>query len=132
MNEIVLFIGVMIGSGTCTVTSYQSVKGQTDSSPHFTSIGDHTHKGGVAASRDLLKRWGGPLDYGDYVYIENLGIYKINDCMGESECVSWKNKKCTKRIPITRHFDVWVSSRKEEHQIGVQRQKVYVFTRSIK
>lgn len=126
MNEIILFVGLFIG--TCTVTSYQSVRAQTDSSPNYTSIGDRTHKGGVAVSRDLLKRFGGPLDYGDYVYIESLGIYQINDCMGASQY----DKLHHKRIPIKTHFDIWVPNRAEEHKIGVQHQKVYFLNRRIK
>ncbi len=126
MTEIILFVGLSLS--TCTITSYQSLKSQTDSSPNYTSIGERTHKGGVAVSRDLLKRWGGPCQYGDYVYIEHLGIYKINDCMGSTQY----DKLHHKRIPIKHHFDIWVNSTNEEHSIGTQLQTVYLIKKEIK
>ncbi len=126
MPEIILFIGLSLS--TCTITAYQSVKGQTDESPNFTSIGERTHKGGVAISRDLLKRWGGPCNYGDYVYIEYLGIYKINDCMGSTQY----DKVNHKRVSIHHHFDIWVSSLNEEKQIKMQLQKVYLIKKVMK
>ena len=126
MGEIVLFIGLSLS--TCTITAYQSVKNQTDTSPNFTSIGERTHHGGVAISRNLLKQWGGPCDYGDYVYIEHLGIYKINDCMGGTQY----DKKRHERIPINNHFDIWVSSLNEERSIKTQMQNVYLIKKEIK
>lgn len=50
-------------------------------------------------SRDLLKRWGGPINYGDILYIEDIGFKVVNDCMHERH----KN-----------HLDVWVGSLKKE------------------
>lgn len=126
MTEIVLFVGLFLGN--CKITSYQSIPSQTDSSPNYTSIGERTHKGGVAVSRDLLKRWGGPLNYGDYVYIEDLGIYKINDVMSATSY----EKSLHKRIPIKQSFDIWVPSLQEEKKIGVQHHKVYFLNRRIK
>jgi len=41
----------------------------------------------IAMSRNLLKRWGGPFDYGDEVIITNAGkksgIYKVVDTMNK-------------------------------------------------
>lgn len=125
MNEIVLIIGLLLGN--LTVTSYRSVPNQTDSSPYFTSIGKRVHKGGAAISRDLLKRWGGPVDYGDYVLVEGLGIYQINDCMGATK---W-DKVNHKRVPIRQAVDIWVSSHQEERSIGLTKRKVYLFTRRL-
>lgn len=85
--------------GTSQVTSYRSVVEQTDSSPFFTSIGERVNAGGVAVSQDLLKKNGGPLDYGDYIYIEYIGIKRVNDCMN----IRHKNS-----------FDVWVATHEEE------------------
>lgn len=127
MNEIVLMIGFLLANSPLNVTSYRSVHSQTDSSPHFTSTGERVHKGGVALSRNLLKRWGGPADYGDYVLIEGMGIYRINDCMNDTK---W-DKVNKKRIPIVNSIDIWVSSYEEEKAIGFQKRRVYLFTRSL-
>jgi len=39
----------------------------------------------VALSRNLLKRWGGPFDYGDFVLLkgagEKDGVYQVRDTM---------------------------------------------------
>lgn len=121
MNEIVLFIGILLNS-SMTITSYRSIKSQTDSSPNFTSIGDFTHKGGCAVSRDLLSRWNGPCNYGDYIYVESLGIYKINDVMGDTGY----DRVAHKRFKIRQHIDLWVSSYDEEKKIGLQHHKVFL------
>tara|TARA_Y100000593_G_scaffold69767_1_gene128119 strand:- start:101 stop:619 length:519 start_codon:yes stop_codon:yes gene_type:complete len=94
-----------IGDGTfrthVTLTMYHPTRGQTDSTPNITADGtkiniwkasDYRY---VAVSRDLLSRWGGPLDYGDWIVIEgagkNSGVYQIRDTM---------NPKWTKRVDI--------------------------------
>lgn len=81
------------------MTSYRSVPEQTDSSPYYTSIGERVHPHGVAVSQDLLKRRGGPINYGDILYIEDIGFKVVNDCMNARH----KN-----------HIDVWVSTLKKE------------------
>lgn len=109
--------------GPLTVTTYQSVKSQTDSSPHHTSIGEKTRIGGVAVSRDLLcpvtkqcrrnvKLFCDPnrIHYGDHIWVKGLGIYKVNDCMGATKYIKEKNL----RVPITKSIDIWVSSYTEE------------------
>ena len=39
----------------------------------------------VALSRNLLKRWGGPFDYGDFILIKGTkhkdGVYQVRDTM---------------------------------------------------
>lgn len=92
-----MLISVFIGQ--FYVTSYRSVKEQTDDSPFYTANGDHVCRDGVAVSQDLLKRNGGPLDFGDLVYIEGIGIKRINDVMNSR----YKNR-----------FDVWVKTYSEE------------------
>lgn len=67
--------------GQLIVTSYRSVPSQTDDTPFITSIGERVHPHGIAVSQDLLKKNGGPLNYGDLVYVENLGFKIINDTM---------------------------------------------------
>ena len=84
-----------------TVTTYNPTRGQTDSTPHITADGTHfktwkaTEYRYVALSRDLLSRWGGPFEYGDYIIIEGTGkwdgVYQVRDTM---------NRKWTNRVDI--------------------------------
>lgn len=93
--------------GSLTVTAYRSVKSQTDSSPFYTSTNEHVSRYGVAISQDLLcpvclklhRRCKRPdqqskIHYGDWVYIENVGLRCVNDIMNQM------HKK---------RFDVWVA-----------------------
>ena len=73
------------------VTMYQPVYPQTDKTPDITADGTRirVHKASeykfVALSRNLLKRWGGPFDYGDFVLLKNAGhkdgVYQVRDTM---------------------------------------------------
>ena len=73
------------------VTMYQPVYPQTDKTPDITADGTRIriHKASqykfVALSRNLLKRWGGPFDYGDFILIKNAGhkdgVYQVRDTM---------------------------------------------------
>ena len=84
-----------------TVTTYNPTEHQTDSTPNITADGTkfHTWKATeyryIALSRDLLSRWGGPFEYGDYVVIEGTGkwdgVYQVRDTM---------NRKWTNRVDI--------------------------------
>ena len=75
------------------VTMYQPIYPQTDNSPDITADGtkiriskasDYKY---VALSRNLLKRWGGPFDYGDFILIKGTpdshkdGVYNVRDTM---------------------------------------------------
>ena len=70
---------------------YQPTHYQTDSDPDVTADGTKIRISKaseykfVALSRNLLKRWGGPFDYGDYIIIENAGdhsgIWQVRDTM---------------------------------------------------
>lgn len=93
------------------ITSYRSVPNQTDASPYTTAIGERVHPHGVAVSRNLLKRWGGPLDYGDTIYVEGYGVKIVNDCMHERH----KN-----------HIDIWVKTLAEEKAINVKQGKIWL------
>tara|TARA_B100000073_G_scaffold347922_1_gene364004 strand:+ start:3005 stop:3415 length:411 start_codon:yes stop_codon:yes gene_type:complete len=75
-----------------TVTMYEPVSYQTDSTPNILADGTRirTQKASeyrfIAVSRNLLKRWGGPLDYGDFVILRNTqshkdGLYQVRDTM---------------------------------------------------
>ena len=84
-----------------TVTTYNPTRQQCDSTPNITADGTKinprkaTQYRYVALSRDLLDRWGGPFDYGDYIVIEGTdgwdGIYQVRDTM---------NPKWTNRVDI--------------------------------
>ena len=81
-----------------TVTTYNPTKEQCDSTPNITADGTRikpwraTDYRFVALSRDLLSRWGGPFDYGDYIVIEGTdgwdGIYQVRDTMNPK----WVNR----------------------------------------
>ena len=73
------------------VTMYQPTYYQTDSSPDVTADGTRIRISKasdykfVALSRNLLKRWGGPFDYGDFILIKGTktkdGVYQVRDTM---------------------------------------------------
>ena len=75
------------------VTMYQPTLYQTDDTPNITADGtkfrikkasDYKY---IALSRNLLKRWGGPFDYGDFILIKGTtdahkdGVYNVRDTM---------------------------------------------------
>ncbi len=131
--------------GSLTVTSYRSVKNQTDDTPFNTSTGEHVSISGVAVSQDLLcgackklhRRCKHPevltkLHYGDCLYISDVGFRIINDTMGLVKHEKIKTRNGFKRIYTKQHdwLDIWVSSYKEEHQFhrrfGVSKHKVWL------
>ena len=74
-----------------TVTMYQPVRYQTDSTPNILADGTRikTEQASnykfIAVSRNLLKRWGGWLDYGDFILLLGTGhkdgVYQVKDTM---------------------------------------------------
>lgn len=62
---------------TVTVTAYEPKTSQTDSTPHLTCLNKPVKPGTIAVSRDLLSRF----YFGEDVYLEGLGVYKIADVM---------------------------------------------------
>ena len=74
-----------------TVTMYNPAKSQTDSTPNETADGTKINPKKaseyryVALSRDLIARWGGPFEYGDYVMLRGTegydGVYQVRDTM---------------------------------------------------
>ena len=97
MIKILLLAPIFLGN--LQITSYRSVPEQTDSSPFIAADGHHVHPYGVAVSRDLHQRWGGPLKFGDVLYVEGVGFKVVNDTM---------NKRHRTAI------DVWVKRLKDE------------------
>ena len=73
------------------VTMYQPVYPQTDDTPNITADGTKiriskaSNYKFVALSRNLLKRWGGPFDYGDFILLKGTkhkdGVYQVRDTM---------------------------------------------------
>ena len=90
-----------------TVTMYQPVRRQTDSTPNILADGTRirTQEASkykfIAVSRNLLKRWGGWLDYGDFILLKGTdgkdGVYQVRDTM---------NKRYVNRIDILESIDV--------------------------
>ena len=84
-----------------TVTMYQPVSYQTDSTPNILADGTRirVHKASdykfIAVSRNLLRRFGGWLDYGDFVLLKGSdgkdGVYQVRDTM---------NKRWVNRVDI--------------------------------
>ena len=95
------YTGANIIAFKVTVTTYNPTRAQCDDTPNITADGTrfHTWKASsyryVALSRDLLSRWGGPFNYGDYIVIEGTGdrdgVYQVRDTM---------NPKWTNRVDI--------------------------------
>ena len=84
-----------------TVTMYQPLRYQTDSTPNILADGtririqEASNYKFIAVSRNLLKRFGGWLDYGDFVLLMGTsvkdGVYQVRDTM---------NKRFVNRIDI--------------------------------
>ena len=81
-----------------TVTMYQPVRWQTDSTPNILADGTRiktkqaSNYKFIAVSRNLLKRWGGWLDYGDFILLKGTdgkdGVYQVRDTMNSR----WVNR----------------------------------------
>ena len=90
-----------------TVTMYQPLRYQTDSTPNILADGtrirteDASNYKFIAVSRNLLKRWGGWLNYGDFIFLRGTshkdGVYQVRDTMHSR----WVN-----RIDILESTDV--------------------------
>ena len=95
------------GGMNVTVTMYQPVRYQTDSTPNILADGtrirteDASNYKFIAVSRNLLKRWGGWLNYGDFIFLRGTshkdGVYQVRDTMHSR----WVN-----RIDILESTDV--------------------------
>ena len=90
-----------------TVTMYEPVRYQTDSTPNILADGtrirtqEASNYKFIAVSRNLLKRWGGWLDYGDFILLKGTegkdGVYQVRDTM---------NPRWVNRIDILESIDV--------------------------
>lgn len=104
---------VVLGLGDLTVTIYHAVPEQTDSTPMITASNlnltglDLEAERICALSRDLLKRWGGPIQYGDQVYLdlpdpELRGWWTVEDTMA----ARWTNR-ADLLVPTSRTGGKW-------------------------
>ena len=90
-----------------TVTMYQPVRYQTDSTPNILADGtrirtqEASNYKFIAVSRNLLKRFGGFLEFGDFVLLKGTdhkdGVYQVRDIM---------NKRFVNRIDILESVNV--------------------------
>ena len=84
-----------------TVTMYQPIRGQTDSTPNILAdwtrirVQSASKYKFIAVSRSLLTRQGGWLNYGDFVFLKGTdvkdGVYQVRDTM---------NKRWVNRVDI--------------------------------
>jgi 3D (Asp-Asp-Asp) domain-containing protein len=83
-------------------TSYRSVPEQTKPKGYeWGASGEKCNVHGIAVSQDLLKKNGGPLEFGDLIYVEGIGYKFVNDVMN----ARWKMR-----------LDVWVETYDSEKQ----------------
>ena len=85
--------GVRLDGLDVVVTMYHPTRYQTDSTPDILADGTKItiHKASeyryVAVSRNLLKRWGGWLDYGGFIMLTGTdgkdGVYQVKDTMNQ-------------------------------------------------
>ena len=95
-----------------TVTMYHPVRSQTDSTPNILADGTRirVHKASeyrfIAVSRNLLKRHGGFLDYGDFVVLSGTGnkdgVYQVKDTMNKR----WVNRIDILESPGTKPYKI--------------------------
>lgn len=92
-------------------TAYNSLAGQTDSSPFITATGTRTRPGVVALSRDLLRSF----PYGSKIMLEDMSgrynsmlkgrIFVVEDTMAARK---------------TNSLDIWMSTRSEAIRFGAR------------
>ncbi len=95
---------------TVTATAYNSLPGQTDSTPDIAAWGDRLKPGmkAIAVSRDLLKQG---LGHGAKVKIEGLdGTYVVLDKM---------NKRWRKKIDIYMGKDAKAARKWGRHKVNI-------------
>lgn len=90
----------------CTVTAYSPTKRECDDTPWLAASGKRPRVGTVAVSRNLFySGW----VFGSRIYIEGLGIYRINDLMHPR----WENR-----------IDVFLESERLARRFGRREVKV--------
>lgn len=93
-----------------TATMYRPTRTETDDSPDILADGtrilvaEASRYRFLAMSRNLLKRWDGPFNYGDYVVVDGAGkhsgIWQVKDTMNPR----WQNRIDFLQSPGTKIF----------------------------
>ncbi len=113
---------------TLRSTGYNSLRSQTDRTPHITATGARTRFGIVALSRDLLRL----IPYGSQITIRDLGTWSGGRGVGRY------NKMLQGMVFVvedTMHprksgtLDVWFPARRQAIQWGVRRIQITVIRR---
>lgn len=110
-----------------TVTVYNAVRAQTDSTPDIMASGVRIELASAheyrycAVSRDWLSRWGGPLNYGDTIWISGTddldGAWIVQDTMNSRyinrvDLLVHRNRKHGK-FRGTMEVDSWTISERD-------------------
>ncbi|MFC1692729.1 3D domain-containing protein [Candidatus Latescibacterota bacterium] len=90
---------VLCDSLKVDVTWYTSSVRETDLTPFITADGSRVRDGIIAVSRNLLDYF----EYGDSLYVEDLGWFEVRDCMHNR----WMNS-----------VDIWCNDREYALQNG--------------
>lgn len=95
---------IVVGKGEVTITAFNSMESQTDSTPWITASGTRCRPGVIASNF---------LPFGTKVIIEGFGnrIFTVEDRM---------NKRYYKRL------DIWFANYADAKKFGVRRLKYYV------
>lgn len=109
-------------SGVVSVTSYNSLGAQTDSTPYITATGTRTRYGIVAASRDLIRQYG---------YGAKLRIVKWNYRQGCNHRIIPRNMvfivEDTMNTRWYRKVDIWLPTRSQSINFGKCAAQVELF-----
>lgn len=92
-------------------TAYNSLAGQTDSTPFITATGTRTRPGVVALSRDLLRSF----PYGSKIMLEDMSGRYNNLLRGRIFVV-----EDTMAARKTNSLDIWMGTRSEAIQFGAR------------
>ncbi|KQR27896.1 3D domain-containing protein [Deinococcus sp. Leaf326] len=100
-------------SAVARATAYNSLAGQTDSTPHITATGTRTRPGVVALSRDLLRSF----PYGSRVTLQDLsGRYNFGNRVFIVEDTMAARK--------TGSIDIWMGSYRDAMTFGARQVRI--------
>ncbi len=110
-----------------TLTGYHPVVEQCDSTPDITADGtqfeiDLARNYRIAAlSRDMLKRWGGPFEYGDLILVKGTkdgiydGLYQVRDTMNQRH-KNWIDVLLTPGDKSTKQDNILIYKLEDDYQ----------------
>ncbi len=109
-----------------TLTGYHPVVEQCDSTPDITADGTQIAIGIArnyriaALSRDMLRRWGGPFEYGNLILVKGTrdgtydGIYQVRDTMNQRHR-NWIDVLLTPGDKSTMQNNILIYKLKDDH-----------------